>query len=49
MTYYRQTVLIPMSKQRFPEPARQKRSGYGNVVRNDNTNRELNSILAFFD
>lgn len=49
MTYYRQTILIPRSKQRFPEPERQKRSGYGNGVRRDNTNRELNSILAFFD
>lgn len=49
MTQYRQTILIPMTRQRFPEPERKRRYGYGNGVRRDNTNRELNSILAFFD
>ncbi len=49
MTYYQQTLIIPRTKQRFPaEPRRDGRQAYRPQTGN-NINRELNSILAFFD
>ena len=49
MTHYQQTLIIPRTKQRFPaEPRRDGRQAYRPQTGN-NINRELNSILAFFD
>lgn len=49
MTYYRQTYIIPTTKQRFPEPERPRRQSQRHVDSRNNINRDLNSILAFFD
>ena len=49
MTHYQQTLIIPRTKQRFPaEPRRDGRRAYRPRTGN-NINRELNSIMAFFD
>ncbi len=45
----RQTLIIPMPRQRFPEPSKPGTGPYRRVERRDNVNMELNSILAFFD
>ena len=45
MTHYQQTLIIPRTKQR---PRRDGRRAYRPQTGN-NINRELNSILAFFD
>lgn len=49
MTQYKQTLIIPMPRQRFQEPRGPRRSPYRGVESRDNLNHELNSILAFFD
>lgn len=50
MTHYQQTLIIPRTKQRFPsEPQRGRRQTYRPPTNGNNVNRELNSILAFFD
>lgn len=46
----RQTLIIPMPRQRFPEPDRSpRRTVRREPVRGNAINRDLNSILAFFD
>lgn len=50
MSHYQQTLIIPMPRQRFPEPDTFRRPGRRERADcRNNTNRELNSILAFFD
>ena len=49
MTHYQQTLIIPRTKQRFPESPRSRRPAYRPQPAGNNVNRELNSILAFFD
>ena len=49
MKHYQQTLIIPMPSQRFREPTAPRRNPYRGVERRYNVNRELNSILAFFD
>ncbi len=49
MTYYRQTLIIPKPKQQLNAPGRPPRYDARRVGTRNSADRELNSILAFFD
>lgn len=49
MTYYQQTLLIPKPRQRLEDSRRPSGPGYRRAEPRNAPNRDLNTILAFFD
>ena len=49
MTYYQQTLLIPKPRQRLEDSRRSSGPGYRRAKPRNAPNRDLNTILAFFD
>ena len=49
MTYYQQTLLIPKPRQRLEDSRRSSGPGYRRTEPRNAPNRDLNTILAFFD